>query len=263
MNSFDVSYAEEHRFKKKEEGNMKSKGTVFGIMVVAGAAAALAVAGMANAAVLKGTGKASISVIATSGGHGNNSIDVKPAGTVSAKPAPAKAGAPPTGGAIFSAKLAKDVGDPTKPGFPDGAYVLEAESSATPTGDVVGSILAASFYIRFDIAGGKCTVQTNPHFDTGGDMCGGMGQPLCAPAGVGKCAATIYQVAGEALTAAMTFPGDPFFARFRVRTAPATGCNTGDTCINGAGGICAPLTTTCHNNPVIAVGGVALAPFGF
>src|SRR5215472_1216976 len=82
------------------------------IMVAVGVAAALAAAGTASAAVLKGAGKASINIIATSGGHGNNTIDVKPAGTISAKPAPAKAGAPPTSGALFAGKLAKDIGDP-------------------------------------------------------------------------------------------------------------------------------------------------------
>src|SRR5262245_3325387 len=113
--------------------------------VAVGVAAALAVAGSAGAAVLKGSGKASVNIIATSGGHGNNAIDVKPAGTISAKPAPAKAGAPPTSGASFAGKLAKDVGDPAKPGFADGSYVLEAESSPTPDSDVVGNILAAAF----------------------------------------------------------------------------------------------------------------------
>ena len=105
-------------------------------MIAVGTAATLAVAGAAGAAVLKGAGSASISIIATSGGHGNNTSDVKPAGSISAKPAPSKAGVAPTGGAGFAAKLAKNVGDPTKPGYADGDYVLEVESSPTPDGNV-------------------------------------------------------------------------------------------------------------------------------
>jgi hypothetical protein len=237
------------------------------IIVTAGVAAALAVAGSAGAVVLKGSGKFSVSIIGiTSPGHGNNSIDAKPMGTVSSKPLAAKVGVAPTGGAIFTAKVAKPTvpPDPAKPGFADGQYVLEVESAPTPDSAIVGNPAAAAFYIRFDVTGGKCTVHTNPHFKTGGDMCGGTGQPLCAVDAVGKCSATIYQVAGEALAnPGGQLPGDPFYARFRIRTAPASNCETGDVCLNGSGGICNPLTTQCFANPVIAVSGVALAPFGF
>jgi hypothetical protein len=231
-------------------------------MIAVGVAAAVAVAGSAGAAVLKGAGKASLSIISTSGGHGNNSIDVKASGSISAKPAPAKTGLPPTGGASFALKLAKNVGDPAKPGFADGEYVIEVESSPTPDGDIVGNILAAEFFMEMTVSLGKCTIHTNPHFATGGDMCGGTGQPACATDAVGKCSATIYQVAGTALTTAGELPGDPFFARFRLRTNPTpANCATGDTCLGGIA--CVPNTTTCKSGPVIAVGGVALAPFGF
>jgi len=231
-------------------------------MIAVGTAATLAVAGAAGAAVLKGAGSASISIIATSGGHGNNTSDVKPAGSISAKPAPSKAGVAPTGGAGFAAKLAKNVGDPTKPGYADGDYVLEVESSPTPDGDIVGNILAAKFFIALTITAGKCTVHTNPHFATGGDMCGGTGQPLCATDAVGKCSGTIYQVAGTQLATTGQLPGDPFFGRFRLRTnpTPAT-CNTGDLCVGA--GTCTPATTTCQSGPVVGVAGVAFAPFGF
>src|SRR5262249_39422834 len=90
------------------------------IMVAASVAAGLALAGLAGAAVLKGSGKSSISIIGIlAPGHGNNAVDVKPMGTVSSKPLAGKVGGVPTGGALFSAKLAKDLGDPTKPGFAD------------------------------------------------------------------------------------------------------------------------------------------------
>jgi hypothetical protein len=231
------------------------------IMIAVGTATALAMAGAAGAAVLKGAGKASLSIIKTSGGHGNNASDAKPAGTLSAKPAPAKAGLAPTGGASFALKLAKDLGDPTKPGFADGDYVVDVESSPTPDGDIVGNGLAAEFFITLTITAGKCTIHGNPHFSTGGDMCGGTGQPLCASDLVGKCTGSIYQVAGTQLNG-IDLPGDPFFGRFRIRTNPTpASCSTGDLCL-GVGG-CSPASTTCKSGSVVGVGGVALAPFGF
>src|SRR5262245_43446493 len=216
------------------------------IMIAVGTATALAMAGAAGAAVLKGAGKASLSIIKTSGGHGNNASDAKPAGTLSAKPLPAKAGLAPTGGASFALKLAKDLGDPTKPGYADGEYVVDVESSPTSDGDIVGNAAAAEFFITLTITGGKCTIHGNPAFTApGGTSCGGTGQPLCATDAVGKCSATIYQVAGN-LLAAVDQPGDPFFGRFRLRTnpTPAT-CHTGDLCLGA--GTCAPATTTCKS----------------
>lgn len=231
------------------------------IMIAVGTAAAFAVAGAANAAVLKGSGKASLSIIATSGGHGNNANDAKPSGTISAKPAPAKAGVAPTGGASFALKLAKDIGSLTAPGYADGDYVVEVESSPTADSDIVGNILAAKFFITLTITAGKCTIHTNPHFATGGDSCGGTGQPLCATDLAGKCSGSIYQVAGTQLSG-IDLPGDPFFGRFRLRTnpTPAT-CQTGDVCLGA--GACTPMTTTCESGAIVGVGGVALAPFGF
>lgn len=229
------------------------------IMIAVGTATALAMAGAAGAAVLKGAGKASLSIIATSGGHGNNANDAKPSGSISAKPAPAKAGAVPTGGASFALKLAKPV-SATAPGYADGEYVVDVESSPTPDGDIIGNPAAAEFFITLTITAGKCTIHGNPAFTTGGASCGGTGQPLCATDAVGKCSATIYQVAGT-LLGAVDFPGDPFFGRFRLRTnpTPAT-CHTGDLCLASG---CAPVTTTCKSGPVVGVGGVALGPFGF
>ena len=231
------------------------------IMIAVGTAATFAVAGAAGAAVLKGAGKASLSIIATSGGHGNTTSDAKPSGTISAKPAPAKAGVAPTGGASFALKLAKDIGDPTKRGYADGEYVVDVESSPTPDGDIVANPAAAEFFITLTITAGKCTIHGNPHFSTGGDMCGVGTQPLCASDLVGKCSGTIYQVAGTQL-GGIDMPGDPFFGRFRLRTNPTpAGCSTGDLCLGA--GACAPASTTCKSGTVVGVGGVALGPFGF
>ena len=109
-------------------------------------AACVAVAGTAGAQV-KGAGKSSITIVKVPA-PGPTTPTPKTAGSVSSKASATVAGKPPTGGGSFALKLAKDVGDPAKPGFPDGEYVLEIESSGTPTGDVIGSPISAAYSSR-------------------------------------------------------------------------------------------------------------------
>jgi hypothetical protein len=220
------------------------------------AAASLVLVGSAQAQQ-KGAGKSSISIIKTPT-PAPPALTPKAAGSVSSKPVMSVAGKDATGGASFAMKLAKDLSDPAKPGYGPGNYVLEVESSATPTGNMVSDGLAAAFFITFTIdAAGKCTIDGHPDFITGGSLCGGMSQPACvAPPALGKCSATLQQVAGNLLGIA-AHANDPFGARFRIRTNPdTTNCKTGHLIIDGTGP--SPATTTCRSGPVIGVGGVAL-----
>ena len=230
----------------------------FTAIIVAGAC--LVLAGQASAQI-KGTGKLGISIVKTPGNH---LATVKAAGALSSKPSLAVAGKPPTGGAVFAFKLAKDVSDPLKPGYPPGEYVAEAETGATPTGNAVNDPSAAAFFIAFTIdALGKCTIHVNPEVDPnltpGPPTCGTGMNPVCAaPAGVGKCSANIYQVAGS--LAAGLMPGDPFSARFRIRQNPDTAnCETGHLLLAGT---LSPPTSVCRTGKVVGVGGVALADNG-
>ena len=231
-------------------------------VIVLGAALVACVAFAGNAlAQQKGAGKSSITIIAVdASGHAPAppALTPKAAGSVSSKPVMSVAGKDATGGASFAMKLAKDLGDPTKPGFADGNYVLEVESAGTPAGNLVNDPLAAAFFITFTIAAGKCTIDGNPGFTTGGSLCGGMSQPACvAPPGLGKCSATLQQVAGN-LLGLLAHANDPFGARFRIRTNPdTTNCKTGHVIVEATGAN--PATTTCRTGTVIGVGGVALA----
>lgn len=220
-------------------------------------AACLAFAGAANAQV-KGAGKSSITIVKTPA-PGPATPTPKTAGSVSSKAAAAVATKPPTGGGTFALKLAKDVGDPAKPGFPANAeYVLEIESASTATGDLVGDPLQAAFFIEVSIdAAGKCTIRNHPDFTPGSPACGGMAQPPCGAAeGVGKCSAAIWQVAGNLLQAAGLVANQPFNARFRVRTNPnPANCATGHLFVAG---VFAPGTSSCRSGTVVGVAGVAL-----
>lgn len=227
------------------------------VMGVVAIAACAAMVGNASAQV-KGAGSTSTSIVKTPAPSPTTPTP-KVAGSVAAKATATVAGKPPTGGGTFSMKLAKDTGDPSKPGFADGEYVLEIESAGTPTGDVIGSPVAAAYFVTFTITGGKCTIHNHPDFTTGSPLCGGMAQPACAAAeGVGKCSAQIYQVAGNLLAAAGLVANQPFGGRFRIRpnTTPAT-CATGHLLIQGIG-TPVPGTSTCRTGAVIGVGGVAL-----
>jgi hypothetical protein len=227
---------------------------VMGVLVVA---ASVALAGAAGAQV-KGAGKSSITIVKTPA-PGPTTPTPKTAGSVSSKAQATIAGKPPTGGGAFALKLSKDVGDPTKPGFLDGEYVLEIESAGTPTGNLVADPAAAAFFITFTITGGKCTIHNHPDFTTGAPTCGGMAQPACAAdEGVGKCSAQIYQVAGNLLVAAGLVANQPFGGRFRIRNnVDTTNCKTGHLLLQAVG-TPTPPSSTCRTGAVVGVGGVAL-----
>lgn len=217
----------------------------------------VAFAAVAGAQV-KGSGKSSITIVKMPP-PAPNVATPKTAGAVSSKPSAAIAGKPPTGGGSFALKLAKDIGDPAKPGFADGEYVVEIESSGSAGGDIVGSPLAAAYFIEFTMAGGKCTIHNHPDFNPGSPSCGGMAQPPCAaPEGVGKCSANIWQVAGNILQAAGLVANQPFDARFRIRTNPdPANCATGHLLLDGIG-TPVPPTSSCRTGAVVGVAGVAL-----
>ncbi len=226
-----------------------------GVIVVG---ACVALAGNA-AAQVKGAGKSSITIVKTPA-PGPTTPTPKTAGSVSSKAQAAVAGKPPTGGGSFALKLAKDVGDPAKPGFGPGEYVLEIESASTATGDLVGDPLKAAYFIELTIdAAGKCTIHNHPDFDPSSSACGGMSEPPCGAAeGVGKCSATIWQVAGNLLQAAGLVANQPFNARFRIRTNPTPAdCSTGHLRIEAAPDE-TPTTSSCRTGAVVGVAGVAL-----
>jgi len=233
-------------------------------VIVLGAALVACVAFAGNAlAQQKGAGKSSITIIkvdATGHAPAPPALTPKAAGSVSSKPVMSVAGKDATGGASFAMKLAKELGDPAKPGFLPGNYVLEVESAGTPAGNLVSDALAAAFFITFtiDAATLKCTIDGNPAFITGGSACDGVGEPACvAPPGLGKCSATLQQVAGN-LLGILAHANDPFGARFRIRTNPdTTNCKTGHVIVEATGAN--PATTTCRTGTVLGVGGVALA----
>ena len=226
---------------------------ILGVLAIG---ASVALTGAANAQV-KGAGKSSITIVKVPA-PGPTTPTPKTAGSVASKATASVAGKPPTGGGTFSLKLSKDVGDPAKPGFPDGNYVLEIESASTATGDLVGDPLAAAYFITLTITGGKCTIDNLASVDPGGGLCGGPMQPVCAaPAGIGKCSATIYQVAGTLLSGAGLVANQPFGARFRIRTNPTpASCATGHLFLDSVG--LAPPSSTCRTGTVLGVGGVAL-----
>lgn len=219
-------------------------------------AACVALAGTAGAQV-KGAGKSSITIVKVPA-PAQTTPTPKTAGSVSSKASATVAGKPPTGGGTFALKLAKDVGDPAKPGFPDGEYVLDLESAGTPTGDVIGSPISAAYFITLTITLGKCTIHDLASVDPTQGQCGGAMQPVCALADqAGKCSATIYQVAGNALASAGLVANQPFGGRFRVRTNPTpANCHTGDLLLNS--GTLAPPSSTCRTGTLVGVGGVAL-----
>jgi hypothetical protein len=223
---------------------------VFGLAL--GIAGAL-VAGPAGAQV-KGAGKLGISIIATPGGGPANPL-AKAAGSFAAKPTASIAGKAPTGGATTSVKLAKDLGDPLKPGYAAGRYVLDFETTQTSTGDITAGAVETFATLTID-ALGKCTIDAHETVDgdTVGDLCGGPNE-LCAPSGVGKCSVTTYQIAGIPNYQLAPGDGQPTAQRVRLRTLPnEADCETGDVWLAGA-----PLIggTTCKAGPVVGVVGVA------
>src|SRR5262245_55134450 len=116
--------------------------------------AAVVLASVASAQSTKGAGKVSISLIKWPVVN----IQAKAAGTFSSKPAASVAGKPPTGGTTASLKLAKEIGDPAKPGFAPGNYVVEIETGVTPDGDV-----GVSAFVTLSVDPARATVSRRPH----------------------------------------------------------------------------------------------------
>jgi hypothetical protein len=211
----------------------------------------------------KGTGKLSISIIATPGADpAPATLGAKAAGSIAAKASATVAGKPPTGGAITTLKLAKDISDPLKPGFGPGTYLLEIESGASSEADAASAAGSTVFaQVVIDAVTGKCTIKPHPAIDndTPGEcnLVPSTTPPICAPAAVGKCSATAYQLAGPTNYLLGPGTGQPVAGRFRLRKGVnVAGCNTGDIMLGGA-----PLfgATTCHDpaNQVVGVMGVA------
>ena len=148
-------------------------------------------------AQVKGTGKLSITIIRWND-VSNLPVSGKAAGSIGTKPKLGVTGLSPTGGSTTSIKLPFQAGpsiDPLKPGFPAGDYVLQIETSSTPTGNQD----VTSYVVLTMSALGKCTAQVNPTIDgdVGTDWCKLSGNPPCAPALADKCTYTTYQVAGS------------------------------------------------------------------
>jgi hypothetical protein len=217
----------------------------FGIVAVA---ACLAVGGVAQAQSTKGAGKTSLSIIKWPVAN----IQAKAAGSIASKPSASVVGKPPTGGAITTVKLAKDLGDPLKPGFGAGDYVLDIEAGVTPDGDVgVHAYVTLTVDSLF-----KCTAHPAASSgDTNAGACGGTGQPLCAPEVAGKCVFTTYQAAGIPNYTLGPGDGQPTATRVRLRTNPdPNNCKTGDILL---GGNPVPANSVCSSGTVVGVTGVA------
>jgi hypothetical protein len=244
------------------------------------AVASVGLMGSAHAQSTKGTGKVSISIIKWNsslpdpdgagplGPGGVDSINQKAAGTFAGKPKASIVGLAPTGGTITSLKLAKDISDPLKPGFGPGRYVLELETGGTPDGDT-GVKTYATFTIDPLF---KCTVDVNASVDTGSLFCDGLGQPKCAPALVGKCTFSTYQIAG-AHTGTLGCGGVPTYicgvrdgypnaTRVRIRKlllADEANCKTGYVLLGGTPVPPTPPAADCNNGDVVGIGGVGSA----
>src|SRR5262249_33772167 len=151
-------------------------------------------------------------------------------GSIASKPAASVANKPPTGGATTSVKLAKELGDPAKPGFAPGDYVIDIETGTSPDADV-----SVHAYVTLTVDSAfKCTVHPA---DTSGNMgagqCGDTGQPLCAPEAPGKCVFTTFQAAGIPNYTLGPGDGQPTASRTRIRTANLATCKTGDITLLG------------------------------
>ena len=244
------------------------------------AVASIGVMGTAHAQSTKGAGKVSISIIKWNaslpdpdgagpmGPGGVDSINQKAAGTFAAKPKASIVGLAPSGGTTTTLKLAKDIGDVLKPGFAPGRYVLELETGGTADGDT-----GVKTYATLTIdAAFKCTIDVNASVDTGSSFCGGIGQPLCAPALVGKCTASTYQFAG-ADTGTLGCGGVPTYrcgvrdgfpnaTRIRLRKllpADEPNCKTGYVILNGIPIPPTPGGADCNNGDVVGIAGVGAA----
>jgi hypothetical protein len=210
----------------------------------------------AHAQSTKGAGKSSVSIIKFPVAN----IQQKAAGTLAAKPSASVVGKPPTGGVLSSLKLAKDLGDPLKPGYGPGDYVLDIETAATPNGNADNTGYVVAFVTLTVDALNKCTVHSAvTSTDMSKGQCGGMSQPACVTDAVGKCSFTIYQAAGP-FNSTQINDGDPQATRVRLRqlTNPAN-CHTGDILLLGTPVPLDSGTADCRNagNTVVGVMGVA------
>jgi hypothetical protein len=237
----------------------------------------LALLGPAHAQSTKGAGKSSISIIKWDptkpdpdgpGLHGTGgvaNVNQKAAGTFSGKPKASVVGLPPTGGTITTLKLAKDIGDSLKPGFAAGRYVVEIETGASPEAD---ALIKTFFTLTVDSLF-KCTIDVSPTVATGSPDCGGLGQPLCDDAEIGKCTISTYQIAGAATNTINCAPqptykcgvidGEPNASRARIRTlAPAdeANCKTGYVKLGALTIVPNGGTVSCENGPVVGIVGV-------
>lgn len=216
--------------------------------VLVAVAACLAITGVAQAQSTKGSGKTSSSIIK----FPVVNIQAKAAGSIAGKPSASIAGKPPTGGAVTAVKLAKDLGDPLKPGYGPGDYVIEIETGTSPDGDV-----QVSAFVTLTIgADGKCTVHPAlSSGDVGSGSCGGMSQPLCAPEAAGKCVFTTYQAAGIPNYTLGPGDGQPNATRMRLRVnVDPTNCHTSDIELAGSP---VPASSTCDDGTVVGVMGLA------
>jgi hypothetical protein len=217
--------------------------------------------------VVKGTGKSSVTFIRWNEGT-NLPVSTKAAGSIANKP---KAGTAllPTGGTTTQLKLPFQPGptiDPLKPGYPTGDYVLQIETSQTPTGPADTS---AFVVIHIDAAG-KCTPDANPTIDglQPTDWCHQPGNAACVNTIATKCTFTTYQVSGS-LTSQAPGAGMPAASRVRLRKKiPAGNCFTGDVTLAGVeirandGGTFDAVNHDCGDGAVVAVAGVANADTG-
>jgi hypothetical protein len=216
--------------------------------------ACLVLSAPAHAQSTKGAGKSSISIIKFPVAN----IQQKAAGAMAAKPSASVAGKPPTGGVLSSLKLAKDIGDPLKPGYGPGEYVLDIETSAASDGNADSSGYVVAFVTLTVDALLKCTVHAadSVNGDGNNDLCT-VGVD-CAPDTVGKCNFTVYQAAGQP-NVQQVADGQPQATRVRLRklTNPAN-CHTGDIILLN---VPVPGGSDCRNaaNTVVGVMGVATA----
>jgi hypothetical protein len=221
---------------------------------------ALGVLGLVAApahAQVKGAGKLGITVMRVDPSTGQGTANAKAGGAMAVKPVATIAGKAPTGGALTSFKLAKDL-SALLPGFPAGNYVIEFETAQTSTGDTAGANGISTFATLTVDALGKCTIHAHTSVkdtNNGGPLT--PGDPNAANDAVGKCTITTYQIAGS--TNYLLAPGtaQPTAQRVRIRQlVNAADCKTGDVMIGGSALIGA---TTCHDpaNKVFGVVGVA------
>lgn len=237
------------------------------VLMIAGAAAMMLVS--PAGAQVKGTGKTGITIIRWDDAM-NQPVSTKAAGSLQTKPKLGIAGLSPTGGAVTALKLPFQPGatiDPLKPGFPAGDYVLQIETSQTPTGNQ-----DVTSYVTLTMsAAGKCTVHVNPTVDgTAPDWCGGSNPP-CVPEIVDKCTYSTFQVAGS-LEPLSPGTGAPSASRMILKKK-LTNCQTGDLLI-GTGGtatkarpnVAGSFDVTAHDcadGAVVGVLGVANATTGY